>query len=71
MQLLKEVPLYNDVMLPSTSDKLALPLSPLPPSERLHAPSTTEGSKAKHYTPAPSSSSSAGSSVVRRSRERL
>lgn len=65
MQLLKEVPLYNDVMLPSTSDKLALP-----PSKRLHTPSTAEGSKAKHYTPAPSSSSSTGSSVVRRSRER-
>lgn len=59
MQLLKEVPLYNDVMLPSTSDKLALP-----PSKRLHTPSTAEGSKAKHYTPAPSSSSSTGSSVV-------
>uniref|UniRef100_A0AAY4DK57 Hypoxia-inducible factor 1-alpha n=1 Tax=Denticeps clupeoides TaxID=299321 RepID=A0AAY4DK57_9TELE len=29
--LLKEVPLYNDVMLPSTSEKL--PLSPLAPSE--------------------------------------
>lgn len=36
MQLLKEVPLYNDVMLPSTSEKLVLPLSPLPPSEPLH-----------------------------------
>uniref|UniRef100_A0A3Q3GP29 Hypoxia-inducible factor 1-alpha n=1 Tax=Labrus bergylta TaxID=56723 RepID=A0A3Q3GP29_9LABR len=35
IQLLKEVPLYNDVMLPSTSDKLALPLSPLPSSEPL------------------------------------
>ncbi|XP_072538837.1 hypoxia inducible factor 1 subunit alpha b [Salminus brasiliensis] len=33
MQLLKEVPLYNDVMLPSTSEKLPLPLSPLAPSE--------------------------------------
>ncbi|KAK3516641.1 hypothetical protein QTP70_022015 [Hemibagrus guttatus] len=32
MQLLKEVPLYNDVMLPSTSEKIALPLSPLAPS---------------------------------------
>ncbi|XP_064179975.1 hypoxia inducible factor 1 subunit alpha a [Anguilla rostrata] len=29
--LVKEVPLYNDVMLPSSSEKL--PLSPLPPSE--------------------------------------
>lgn len=33
MHLLKEVPLYNDVMLPSTSEKLPLPLSPLAPSE--------------------------------------
>lgn len=41
MQLLKEVPLYNDVMLPSTSEKLVLPLSPLPPSEPLHVASTT------------------------------
>lgn len=32
MQLLKEVPLYNDVMLPSTTEKLPLPLSPLAPS---------------------------------------
>lgn len=31
--LLKEVPLYNDVMLPSTDEKLTLPLSPLVPSE--------------------------------------
>uniref|UniRef100_A0A3B4AVF8 Hypoxia-inducible factor 1-alpha n=1 Tax=Periophthalmus magnuspinnatus TaxID=409849 RepID=A0A3B4AVF8_9GOBI len=40
MQLLKEVPLYNDVMLPSSNDKLALPLSPLPPSEPLTVQST-------------------------------
>ncbi|XP_051955241.1 hypoxia-inducible factor 1-alpha-like [Xyrauchen texanus] len=33
MQLLKEVPLYNDVMLPSGSEKLLLTLSPLTPSE--------------------------------------
>lgn len=33
MQLLKEVPLYNDVMLPSTSEKIALQLSPLTPSD--------------------------------------
>ncbi|XP_053344996.1 hypoxia inducible factor 1 subunit alpha b [Clarias gariepinus] len=32
-QVLKEVPLYNDVMLPSTSEKLPLPLSPLAPSD--------------------------------------
>uniref|UniRef100_A0A8C2HCY3 Hypoxia-inducible factor 1-alpha n=1 Tax=Cyprinus carpio TaxID=7962 RepID=A0A8C2HCY3_CYPCA len=29
MQLLKEVPLYNDVMLPSSSEKLPISLSPL------------------------------------------
>lgn len=29
--LLKEVPLFNDVMLPATSDQLVLPLSPLAP----------------------------------------
>nr|AJG42183.1 hypoxia-inducible factor 1 alpha B [Gymnodiptychus pachycheilus] len=33
MQLLKEVPLYNDVMLPSSSEKLSISLSPLTPSE--------------------------------------
>lgn len=33
MQLLKEVPLYNDVMLPSTREKLPMPLSPLAPSD--------------------------------------
>uniref|UniRef100_A0A672Q1W7 Hypoxia-inducible factor 1-alpha n=1 Tax=Sinocyclocheilus grahami TaxID=75366 RepID=A0A672Q1W7_SINGR len=31
MQLLKEVPLYNDVMLPSSSEKLPISLSPLTP----------------------------------------
>ncbi|KAI1895370.1 hypothetical protein AGOR_G00105590 [Albula goreensis] len=31
IHVVKEVPLYNDVMLPSSNDKL--PLSPLPPSE--------------------------------------
>ncbi len=33
MQLLKEVPLYNDVMLPSSSEKLPISLSPLTPSD--------------------------------------
>ncbi|XP_076017699.1 hypoxia inducible factor 1 subunit alpha a isoform X2 [Genypterus blacodes] len=47
MQLLKDVPLYNDVMLPSTSDKLALPLSPLPPSE---PPNASGDSKAETTT---------------------
>lgn len=65
IQLLKEVPLYNDVMLPSTSDKLALPLSPLPPSEPLHVTTTTsEDAKEKCYTPA-SSPTPTSSSVVR------
>lgn len=59
IQLLKDVPLYNDVMLPSTSDKLALPLSPLPPSEPLHVTTTTttttsEDTKDGDYAPAPS-----------------
>ncbi|XP_045065060.1 hypoxia-inducible factor 1-alpha-like isoform X2 [Coregonus clupeaformis] len=44
--LLKEVPLYNDVMLPSTSDKLALPLSLLPSSEQPLVPSTSVDTKA-------------------------
>lgn len=65
IQLLKEVPLYNDVMLPSTSDKLALPLSPLPPSEPLHDTTTNiEDTKAKCYTPA-SCTTPASTSVVR------
>lgn len=65
MQLLKEVPLYNDVMLPSTSEKLVLPLSPLPPSEPLHVESTTpDDTKVKHYI-LDSSSTSANSSVVK------
>ena len=33
MNLLEDVPLYNDVMLPSTSERLALPLTALTPSE--------------------------------------
>lgn len=33
MQLLKEVPLYNDVMLPSSSEKLPISLSALTPSD--------------------------------------
>ncbi|XP_028252219.1 hypoxia inducible factor 1 subunit alpha a isoform X2 [Parambassis ranga] len=53
IQLLKDVPLYNDVMLPSTSDKLVLPLSPLPPSEPLHVSHTTsEDVKPESYAPA-------------------
>ncbi|KAI4804723.1 hypothetical protein KUCAC02_026340 [Chaenocephalus aceratus] len=50
IQLLKEVPLYNDVMLPSTSDKLALPLSPLPPCEPLHVSTiSSEAAKAESF----------------------
>ncbi|XP_056283153.1 hypoxia inducible factor 1 subunit alpha a isoform X1 [Pseudoliparis swirei] len=53
IQLLKEVPLYNDVMLPSTSDELALPLSPLPLSEPLCVTTTSsEDVKAESYAPA-------------------
>lgn len=33
MQLLKEVPLYNDVMLPSSSEKLPVGLSGLTPAK--------------------------------------
>ncbi|CAB1449257.1 unnamed protein product [Pleuronectes platessa] len=56
MQLLKDAPLYNDVMLPSSSEKLALPLSPLPPSEPLNTRGgfKSEESKAESYPPAPS-----------------
>uniref|UniRef100_I3KW39 Hypoxia-inducible factor 1-alpha n=1 Tax=Oreochromis niloticus TaxID=8128 RepID=I3KW39_ORENI len=55
IHLLKDVPLYNDVMLPSTDDKLVLPLSPLPPSEPLNVSSTnSEDSKSESYTPAQS-----------------
>uniref|UniRef100_A0A674DQE0 Hypoxia-inducible factor 1-alpha n=1 Tax=Salmo trutta TaxID=8032 RepID=A0A674DQE0_SALTR len=44
--LLKEVPLYNDVMLPSTSDKVALPHSMQPPSEQPLIPSASVDTKA-------------------------
>uniref|UniRef100_A0A3P9BIF9 Hypoxia-inducible factor 1-alpha n=1 Tax=Maylandia zebra TaxID=106582 RepID=A0A3P9BIF9_9CICH len=55
IRLLKDVPLYNDVMLPSTDDKLVLPLSPLPPSEPLDVSSTnSEDSKSESYAPAQS-----------------
>ncbi|XP_060919588.1 hypoxia inducible factor 1 subunit alpha a isoform X1 [Labrus mixtus] len=62
IQLLKEVPLYNDVMLPSTSDKLALPLSPLPSSEPLLVNSTSKDAKAETYTAASSSTETSHSS---------
>ncbi|XP_031703013.1 hypoxia inducible factor 1 subunit alpha a [Anarrhichthys ocellatus] len=55
--LLEEVPLYNDVMLPSTSDKLALPLS-----EPLRVATTSsEDDKAKSYAPVRCTSSSSSS----------
>ncbi|TRZ02161.1 hypothetical protein DNTS_007280 [Danionella cerebrum] len=37
MKLLKEVPVYNDVMLPTSSEKLPISLSPLTPSDSLPA----------------------------------
>eukprot|EP00064_Thunnus_orientalis_P007879 superscaffoldBa00000900_g7901 len=62
IQLLKDVPLYNDVMLPSTSDKLALPLSPLPPSEPLHVTTTaSEDTKTESFAPTPSTTSTSQS----------
>ncbi|XP_059208700.1 hypoxia inducible factor 1 subunit alpha a [Centropristis striata] len=63
IHLLTEVPLYNDVMLPSTSEKLALPLSPLPPSEPLNVTTTSSKEvKAERFTPAPSTTSTSHSS---------
>ncbi|KAF7662640.1 hypothetical protein LDENG_00231150 [Lucifuga dentata] len=64
IQLLKDVPLYNDVMLPSTSDKLALLLAPLPPSKPLSINSSTSGdTKAESYAPAPPTSPTSHSST--------
>uniref|UniRef100_A0A3Q0TAQ9 Hypoxia-inducible factor 1-alpha n=1 Tax=Amphilophus citrinellus TaxID=61819 RepID=A0A3Q0TAQ9_AMPCI len=57
-----DVPLYNDVMLPSTNDKLVLPLSPLPPSEPLNVSSTnSEDSKSESYAPAQSTTTTSHS----------
>ncbi|XP_072222111.1 hypoxia inducible factor 1 subunit alpha a [Leuresthes tenuis] len=54
IHMLKDVPLYNDVMLPATSDKLALPLSPLPPSEPLCVSNTaSEDEKSESFAPTP------------------
>uniref|UniRef100_A0AAQ6AHD1 Hypoxia-inducible factor 1-alpha n=1 Tax=Amphiprion ocellaris TaxID=80972 RepID=A0AAQ6AHD1_AMPOC len=65
IQLLKDVPLYNDVMLPSTSDKLAMPLSPLPPSEPLSVSSTAsqDAKSAPLTTPRSHSSPEADSAL--------
>ncbi|XP_039993665.1 hypoxia inducible factor 1 subunit alpha a [Xiphias gladius] len=63
IQLLKDVPLYNDVMLPASGEKLALPLSPLPPSEPLHVTtSTSEDAKVESYAPAPTTTPTSHSS---------
>lgn len=51
----REVPLYNDVMLPATSDKLALPFSPMPPTEPPHMTSSNISGKTEPYTTVPSS----------------
>uniref|UniRef100_A0A1A8C7T3 Hypoxia-inducible factor 1-alpha n=1 Tax=Nothobranchius kadleci TaxID=1051664 RepID=A0A1A8C7T3_NOTKA len=57
---LLEVPLYNDVMLPSTSDKLTLPLSP---SESFAVPNTSsEETKSKDFAPTPSTTPPLGPS---------
>ncbi|KAM6912711.1 hypoxia inducible factor 1 subunit alpha a [Xenentodon cancila] len=52
--LLEDVPLYNDVMLPSTSDRLVMPLSPLPPSEPLQVSNTSEEAESESFPPIPS-----------------
>ncbi|CAL8286874.1 unnamed protein product [Lota lota] len=62
IHLLEDMPLYNDVMLPSTSEPLALPLSPLTPSEPPHSttspaaepevPSSRAGSLPRPRSPA-------------------
>nr|UEP53765.1 hypoxia-inducible factor-1alpha [Plecoglossus altivelis] len=65
---LQEVPLYNDVMLPSTCEKVAL--SPLHPSEPLSPPSSVATQPEDFPFPgssAPETSSSPGSSSLERS----
>uniref|UniRef100_A0A3Q2ZWJ7 Hypoxia-inducible factor 1-alpha n=1 Tax=Kryptolebias marmoratus TaxID=37003 RepID=A0A3Q2ZWJ7_KRYMA len=62
VHVLKDVPLYNDVVLPSTSDKLTLPLSPLPPSEPFTAANTpAEEVKSERFAPSPTTSPPHGS----------
>ncbi|KAJ7990775.1 hypothetical protein DPEC_G00290410 [Dallia pectoralis] len=64
--ILKEVPLYNDVMLPSTSDKLALPVSLLPSSEQALAPLCSVDTKAgsdSSYNPVTHTSTEPDSSL--------
>ncbi|XP_014843363.1 PREDICTED: hypoxia-inducible factor 1-alpha [Poecilia mexicana] len=55
--LLKDVPLYNDVMLPSSGGKLPLPLSPLAPTEPLEPASSSAEEEAKPNSFAPALSS--------------
>uniref|UniRef100_M4AG94 Hypoxia-inducible factor 1-alpha n=1 Tax=Xiphophorus maculatus TaxID=8083 RepID=M4AG94_XIPMA len=56
IHLVKDIPLYNDVMLPSSGDKLPLPLSPLAPTEPLEpANSSAEEAKPDSFAPALSS----------------
>uniref|UniRef100_A0A3B5LK43 Hypoxia-inducible factor 1-alpha n=1 Tax=Xiphophorus couchianus TaxID=32473 RepID=A0A3B5LK43_9TELE len=56
IHLVKDIPLYNDVMLPSSGDKLPLPLSPLAPTEPLEpASSSAEEAKPDSFAPALSS----------------
>ncbi|XP_077395689.1 hypoxia inducible factor 1 subunit alpha a isoform X2 [Festucalex cinctus] len=65
IQLLKDVPLYNDVMLPATSEKLALPLSPLPPSEPLGVDVGAADGKSDDYAgPAATSTTSNSTAEV-------
>ncbi|CAN9502140.1 unnamed protein product [Ophioblennius macclurei] len=57
IQLPKVAPVFNDVMLLSTSDTLTLPLSPLPPSEPLNvcsASSDDDAAKSESFAPASS-----------------
>ncbi|XP_051941914.1 hypoxia inducible factor 1 subunit alpha a [Hippocampus zosterae] len=63
IQLLKDVPLYNDVMLPATSEKLALPLSPLPPSEPLSVDVTAPNGKSDNYVGPVSKSTTSNSTA--------
>lgn len=63
IQLSKDVPLLNDVMFPSTSDRLTLPLSPLPPSEPLSVCSSPQDAKPQSFTAAPPSTAISSTST--------
>uniref|UniRef100_A0A8C1JH62 Hypoxia-inducible factor 1-alpha n=1 Tax=Cyprinus carpio TaxID=7962 RepID=A0A8C1JH62_CYPCA len=60
MQLLKEVPLYNDVMLPSSSKKLPISLSPLTPTEDFPFSSASDRGPDSANTPSTSGLGSSG-----------